>query len=801
MKKLLAMVLALCLLWAVPAMADHGAADVVMEGNTYHLTLTSIGIEDGQLSVVLEGFGSTLRMGSTGPMVAATPEAHYGDEIVHFTTVQINVGGPFQFTFERSDLPDEVWLNPYDPGEEKVLIWQAGDPAGDPAGGAEGASIPAELVGEWRGVGTPKNGGPSIDLDVAINADGSGEYTFDQGGYHESYPFTLSNDDSSFSVDIPATSQLGSVTGTWALEGGVLKLDITSTFTGGGSYSYTAECEKVGEEAEAEPEPAEAADPAPADEGEASGEAPAEIEGFDVGDTVTFGRMEQDGSEDNGPEPIEWIVLAADGDARMLISKYGLIAMAYNEGGGDATWETCSVRAWLNGEFYEEAFTAEEQGRIRETRVVNADNEVYGTDGGNDTDDMVFLLSIDELNRYFPDQDDRITVPTAYALDNGAYTSSSNGKCWWRLRSPGQDQGYAAVVNSTGFSGGVYPDLEKKYMGETVGTADDSIRPVLWMNPAGLAASAPEGAPEPEADEAPETREEPAEEPAGEVTTAEVLDALGEGPYREVYDALSAGEVIQKGSKGDIAKGVQQTLIAFGQDIAADGSVGPKTIGALNAVQAAFGLEQTEALDAAGYEQLLPRLLVAVDEDRARELLADSMGEEFDYMRGCVLFAQQKFFSAKRAFEDSGCGDWEARVEACAQPWPKTGQLYKNSAVKGSATDLTVQFNSDPDVAMLVKIYTTDDVLARTLFIGGTGKAKTSLPKGTYIIKDGTGRTWYGDEEAFGSDGYYEIMTFGDGEEEVTLKSGHAYTITVNVQDPDPNADSVGSEYENWNNF
>ena len=73
----------------------------------------------------------------------------------------------------------------------------------------------------------------------------------------------------------------------------------------------------------------------------------------------------------------------------------------------------------------------------------------------------------------------------------------------------------------------------------------------------------------------------------------EVLDALGDEIYRATYDAICSGEVIRKGSKGDAAKGVQQTLIAFGQDIAADGSVGPKTIGALNAVQAAFGMEQT----------------------------------------------------------------------------------------------------------------------------------------------------------------------------------------------------------------
>ncbi|NLL53923.1 MAG: hypothetical protein GX246_02085, partial [Clostridiales bacterium] len=64
MKKLMAIVMALSLLFALPAMADRGTAEVVMEGKTYHLTLNSVGIVDGQLNVVIEGFGSTLRMGA-----------------------------------------------------------------------------------------------------------------------------------------------------------------------------------------------------------------------------------------------------------------------------------------------------------------------------------------------------------------------------------------------------------------------------------------------------------------------------------------------------------------------------------------------------------------------------------------------------------------------------------------------------------------------------------------------------------------------------------------------------------------
>ncbi|MDO4866693.1 MAG: hypothetical protein Q4C10_09040 [Clostridia bacterium] len=89
----------------------------------------------------------------------------------------------------------------------------------------------------------------------------------------------------------------------------------------------------------------------------------------------------------------------------------------------------------------------------------------------------------------------------------------------------------------------------------------------------------------------------------------QVLDALGEEAYRGTYEALLAGEIIQKGSKGEAARGLQQTLIAFGQSIVADGNIGPKSIAALNSVQQAHGLEATEMVDAEGYALLLSALL------------------------------------------------------------------------------------------------------------------------------------------------------------------------------------------------
>ena len=71
--------------------------------------------------------------------------------------------------------------------------------------------------------------------------------------------------------------------------------------------------------------------------------------------------------------------------------------------------------------------------------------------------------------------------------------------------------------------------------------------------------------------------------------------------------------------------------------------------------------------------------------------------------------------------------------------------------------------------------------------------SRNVIPSAMRMLEDGY--------SPFGDDGNYEIMTFGGGEQEVTLKSGHSYTLTVNVEEFDPSADSVGSDYENWSDF
>lgn len=205
---------------------------------------------------------------------------------------------------------------------------------------------------------------------------------------------------------------------------------------------------------------------------------------FAVGNYVTFGRYPQT-KAGKDKTPIEWLVLARDGSKALLISRYGLDAQPYNTTNSEVTWETCTLRTWLNSTFYNKAFSSAEQAAILTTNVDNSKYQCYSgwsTNGGNNTQDKVFLLSYAEANKYFDVTHDNSSntksrvAPTAYAIAQGAWTSSSDktadrtyAGCWW-MRSPGGRQIYAAVVDSDGW-------LRNRVNGDS-----GSVRPALWVN-------------------------------------------------------------------------------------------------------------------------------------------------------------------------------------------------------------------------------------------------------------------------------------------------------------------------------
>ena len=147
------------------------------------------------------------------------------------------------------------------------------------------------------------------------------------------------------------------------------------------------------------------------------------LDGAVVGSTVTFGNYEQG----NGQVPIEWIVLDRQEERALLLSKCALDAKPFHEvEDRTVTWAECTLRAWLNGDFYNSAFSDEERARI--VQVTNT------TANAPDTQDCVFLLSLDELNAYFPDEASRIADATEYAVAQGGRVSRETGKTYWWLR-------------------------------------------------------------------------------------------------------------------------------------------------------------------------------------------------------------------------------------------------------------------------------------------------------------------------------------------------------------------------------
>lgn len=134
---------------------------------------------------------------------------------------------------------------------------------------------------------------------------------------------------------------------------------------------------------------------------------------YEKGMTVKFGHYYQNNLQEK--EAIEWLILDKREDAYLLISKNILDARAYNDTLNDVTWEICTLRTWLNMDFYMEAFDSSERRFICETVNPNKDNtaplrmSMFGltsgrtnvVSGGNTTKDKVFLLSWDEYDKYF----------------------------------------------------------------------------------------------------------------------------------------------------------------------------------------------------------------------------------------------------------------------------------------------------------------------------------------------------------------------------------------------------------------
>ena len=196
------------------------------------------------------------------------------------------------------------------------------------------------------------------------------------------------------------------------------------------------------------------------------------------GDTVVFGSYEQNAKSGDGQEPLEWIVLRHDGDAVLLITRYVIDCVKYNNDYRDVTWEDSDIRRWLNSDFIDTAFSSQEYGAVLKTVVYADTNPDYGTDPGYDTEDRVFLLSVNEVYEYFDSNRDRNCMPTAYAIKRGAAVNKEKKGCWWWLRTPGKSSKEAAYVIGGGSAYGKSAPVNHK---------KGAVRPAVWVSASRLA--------------------------------------------------------------------------------------------------------------------------------------------------------------------------------------------------------------------------------------------------------------------------------------------------------------------------
>ena len=170
---------------------------------------------------------------------------------------------------------------------------------------------------------------------------------------------------------------------------------------------------------------------------------------------ITFGRYPQ--TSRSAASGIEWLVLRSEGSRALLISKDALDQLKYNENNTDVTWETCSLRMWMNDIFINSAFSAEEKNMILSTSVTADNTHTLSKVRGNDTVDKIFLLDSTEAILYFSTNSAR----------RCQMASNNDNSCRWWLRSPGA---YVSADGSVNFGG------------RSVFVSMNAVRPAMWID-------------------------------------------------------------------------------------------------------------------------------------------------------------------------------------------------------------------------------------------------------------------------------------------------------------------------------
>ena len=193
---------------------------------------------------------------------------------------------------------------------------------------------------------------------------------------------------------------------------------------------------------------------------------------METGEKITFGQY-------------EWRVLDTKNDAALIITERIIEFRPYHSTYKEITWADCSLRKYLNGEFYDK-FAQAEKSRIISVTNKNFDNQWYGTKGGEDTEDRIFLLSLEEATcKYFGDSSSKLYNPgknQRYWFERKDENNSKRAYVggWWWLRSPGRVGVKAVYVHGDGTIGIQGNNILKGNIGD--GECKGGVRPALWLH-------------------------------------------------------------------------------------------------------------------------------------------------------------------------------------------------------------------------------------------------------------------------------------------------------------------------------
>lgn len=199
------------------------------------------------------------------------------------------------------------------------------------------------------------------------------------------------------------------------------------------------------------------------------------MDDFKIGSIISFGSY-------------DWRILNIQNNAALIITEDIIEQRSYHDNRKDTTWADCELRSYLNGEFYDK-FSEYDKSRIVPVINKNSDNPWYGSNGGEDTRDNIFLLDIeDTVCKYFGDSSKVLQNRKknqrywfqAKDENNGKRIARYQGETWgswWWLRVPGRNNRVAVYIHGNGDVG-----INGNPILRLDGDIRGGVRPALWLN-------------------------------------------------------------------------------------------------------------------------------------------------------------------------------------------------------------------------------------------------------------------------------------------------------------------------------